>query len=358
MAEAIVQRELHAFASAVLGMDAEELACLTSAQSELLLKTKLACETKDAARYVCSAVNPEAAQRIRDWNTAANLSPPAFYRYVFSNATLSEAPLPESLERFKKNVDIRDNVLALRVFHAVNFGCPRAEMLDAVDNNRVRANDISNQVDFYREHVEGGNRSVVQEEWAQFLKNGIRFPFFQDNRVILGTVLVDAAAASTGGGGADKNEIQEALEPIDKPIPYDDAAVYTPEPINLAQNPLLKAYRQRAGVPLTFSDVTAAKQLVSALISKRVPAYYLHRDQEHEDVSNAVHGLPHLTRDHFAPLIKATVAVNDVRDTPECREYYWQNQSRQRAQAPAVAEFVADVAWNCVQQKRTLNWVV
>jgi hypothetical protein len=350
MAEAIVQGELHAFASAALGMNAEELACLTPAQSELLLKTKLACETKDAARYVCSAVNPEAAQRIRDWNIAANSSPPAFYRYVFCNAALGSGPLPESLERFKKNVDIKDNALALRVFHAVNFGCPRAEMLDAADNNRVRANDISNQVDFYREHVEGGNRSVVQEEWAQFLKNGIRFPFFQDNRVILGNVLVNDAA-----GVVDKNEIEEALEPIDKPIPY-DSVDYTPEPINLAQNPLLKAYRQRAGVPLTFSDVTAAKQLVSALISKRVPAYYLHRDQEHEDVSNAVHGLPHLTRDHFAPLIKATVAVNDVRDTPECREYYWQQQ---RAQAPAaVAEFVADVAWNCVQQKRTLNWVV
>jgi hypothetical protein len=353
----VVQRELHAFASDILGMSAEEMACLTPAQSESLLKKKLACETKDAAKYVCSVIDVEGAQRIRDWSLAtSNPSPPSFYRYVFGNAAV-KLPLPEAVLRFKEHVGSgMSDALALRLFHAVNFGCPRDEMLDAAGNNRSRANDISNQVDFYREHVEGGDRRIIQEDWAQFLKNGIAFPFFYDNQIVIG------AAAPSGGTHEKVDEITEELEPIDKPIPFDDAE-YVPEPVSIAKNPLLDAYRKRAGVPLTFPLLTAAKQLVSALVCKQVPASYLHRDQDFEDVSNAVHGLPHLTRENFAPLVKATIDVGTVRDAQECREYYWQ---RRFAKAPGAfantssdsAELVADVAWNYVQQKKILNWVV
>jgi hypothetical protein len=343
----VVRQELEAFASSVIGMSAEEIASTTASQSETLLRLKLAYESKDMAQYACATVDPDVARRIREWG-AGQRSPPAFYRYVFSNAQIPVAAMPQAFGRFKEHVGVANDAVALRLFHAVNFGCPRDEMMDASDNNRTQANVISNQIAHYAEHVEGGDRSVFQEEWAQFLKEDIGFPFFKDGRVILNAV--------ASGDGVEKKEEQPVFlqeqEPVDKPIPF-VAEETAPEPITIVGNALLDAYRKRAGVPLTFSLHTAAKQLVSALVCKQIPAQLLHRDQDPEEVAEAVHGLPHLTRENFGPLAKASVDVSAIRDCAECREYYWKNSKG--SVVGDSAEFVADVLWNCVQQKRVLN---
>jgi hypothetical protein len=345
----IVSRELQAFALGVLGMSAEDVECLTPARCESLLKLKLAYESKDAAHYACATVDAPLAMQIRDWNALPHRSPPAFYRYIFSKSEIARAP--QALERFKEHLGVTDDdAMALRMFHAINLGCPRDEMLDACDNNKTRANAISNQIHEYAEHVEGGDRSIFQEEWAHFLKDGIKFPFFYNGEVLLG----NSAAAAGGGGVSDKKkeDLQE-LAHVDRPIPFvsEDIAI---SPVSIVGNPLLDAYRRRARVPVTFALPVAARQLVSALVCKRVPAELLHRDQDAEEALAAVHGLPHLTREHFGPLVKASVNVEAIRDSPECREYYWKGAKGNKPVGD-TPEFVADVLWSCVQAKKEIK---
>jgi hypothetical protein len=346
----VVRRELEAFASGVLGMTPEDIASTTAKDSERLLRLKLAYESKDMAPYACSMVDADAAKRIRDWDRSSR-SPPAFYRYVFSNAQVRATP--HALERFKDHVGVCDDARALRLFHAVNFGCPRDEMLDVAGNNRTQANEISNQLTEYARDHEGGDRSVFQEEWGQFLKDGIEFPFFEDGRVILNV-------SSAASGAADVEEREEffqvdQVDPVDKPIPFGDTPAATP--VVIVGNPLLDSYRKRAGLPLTLSLHTAAKQLVSALVCKQIPVGLLHRDQDPDEVSEAVHGLAHLTRENFGPLVKASVNVEAVRDMPECREFYWKGLHSPAAKllVSDSAEFVADALWHCVQQKKTVK---
>jgi hypothetical protein len=345
----VVRRELEAFASGIIGMTPEDIASTTARDSERLLRLKLAYESKDMAPYACSMVDADAAKRIRDWDQSSR-SPPAFYRYVFSNARLRATP--PALERFKDHVGVCEDDRALRLFHAVNFGCPRDEMLDVAGNNRTQANTISNQLTEYARDHEGGDRSVFQEEWGQFLKDGIEFPFFEDGSIILNV------SNSACGAVADEDETfhhEDVQDPVDKPIPFGDKPAATP--VVIAGNPLLDAYRKRAGLPLTLSLHTAAKQLVSALVCKQVPVGLLHRDQDPEDVSEAVHGLAHLTRENFGPLVKASVNVEAVRDMPECREFYWKGLHSPAAKllVSDSAEFVADALWHCVQQKKTVK---
>lgn len=245
MSEEIVRRELEAFASGVLGMTPEDIASTTPKDSERLLRLKLAYESKDMAPYACSMVDADAAKRIRDWDRSSR-SPPAFYRYVFSNAQVRHTP--HALERFKDHVGIGrdDNARALRLFHAVNFGCPRDEMLDVAGNNRTQANEISNQLTEYAQDHEGGDRSVFQEEWGQFLKEGIEFPFFEDGRVIL-NVGSRAADVENDEGLHDMLFKEDPVDPVDKPIPFGDTPGASVGPVVIAGNPLLDAYRKRAG---------------------------------------------------------------------------------------------------------------
>lgn len=304
MTEKIVTDVLVNFAKQI-EMNIEDIQSLSVNDSELLLKKLLACQTKDVSHFVCAMLDSEEAQRINTetsgsvWNIGQNGAAlaPEFYEYIFNNAEIS-ADSNETFQNFKKFIAPTyagplDDKKALRLFHALNLRNMREEVcaaLPALQTDNFKKNEICRRMTKYLEEDEGGDRSVVQNDIAALWDHQVRFPFFKDKRVVLGSNNSPFSAEEPGAPTAAAPAAAAGARPLCvAPIAAIRANAYN----EMRANPLLKRFCLVASVPLSYPIQDAARQLFLVTTSSdptRIEedlVSLLHRDQNIEYLQSA-----------------------------------------------------------------------
>jgi len=365
----IVTHSLESFAT-YIGLSAADIAALSDDESELLLKKMLACQTPNAAAFVCNLLDPDDIDRMHAetrgqvWKYAEThrISQP-FYEYIFGHCEISHKIKNNVIfGAFYNSIGKPKNLqTCLRLFHARNLKNGYQETKASIkDPEAFLAQNIHNaMMAFNKEFPNESYKEEIADVWV----NHVSFPFFKTRDKVLGEAIPEEEPLVTPVVTTSKvTLVKPDVTPIESQL----------NPAKLKQqNTMFKRFCTVNDVPLGFSVEKTAKQLILVTtnsLPERIQqsmeeSSLLHRKQNFDKIWKNRAQFQYSAdseRDYKELAQIATENVDNltqiINECPECRFYMKSNNGKT---PESTSAFIQDYLCDMWRKQKTLGekWV-